>query len=119
MRPSDELEQLLSAAPHLDDAGFTARVMARLPESRSRASARRAVVLAVSLCAAFAGALTLPGFQVALAAVSDALGPLLAVASDPARAAAQLASVGMGALAVQGIVLVMIVWGAAALAREP
>src|SRR5574337_776669 len=116
MRPSNDLDHLLAEAPHLDDEGFTARVMARLPESRSGTRALRGVVLAVSLCASFVGAVTLPGFQVALAAVRDVLGPLLALPLDPVRSGAALMSVGAAALALQGVVLVMIVWGAVALA---
>jgi hypothetical protein len=118
MRPSNDLEHLLSAAPHLDDEGFTARVMARLPEPRASTRALRGVVLAVSLCASFVGAVTLPGFQVALAAVRDVLGPLLALPVDPVRSGAALTSAGTAALALQGVVLVMIVWGAVALARD-
>jgi hypothetical protein len=118
MRPSNDLEHLLSAAPHLDDEGFTARVMARLPESRSGTRALRAVVLAVSLCASFVGAVTLPGFQVALAAVRDVLGPLPALPLDPVRWGAALTSAGAAALALQAVALVMMVWGVMALARD-
>lgn len=117
MRPSNNLEHLLSAAPHLDDEGFTARVMARLPESRSGTRALRGLVLAASLGASFVGALTLPGFQVALAAVRDVLGPLLASPLDPVRSGAVLTSAGTAAV-LPAVVLGMIVWGVVALARD-
>ncbi len=117
MRPSSELERLLSAPPHLDDDGFTERVMARLPEARDGARSRRGVVLALSTCAALVGAVMLPGSQVAIAAVRDLLNPLLAMPLDPERSAAALASMGTMTLAVQGAVLAMVVWGAVALAR--
>ncbi len=118
MSPSNDLEHLLSAAPHLDDEGFTARIMAQLPESRSGTRALRGVVLAASLCASFVGAVTLPGFQVALAAVRGVLGPLLASPLDPVRSGAALTSAGTAALALPGVVLGMIVWGVVALARD-
>ncbi len=117
MKPPSELEHLLSAPPHLDDDGFTERVMARLPEARSGAPSRRGVALAVSLFAALAGAVMLPGSRVALDAVSAVLGPLLAIPLDPVRSSAALMSMGTTALAVHGVVLAMIVWGAVALAR--
>ncbi len=117
MKPSSDLEQLLSAPPYLDDDGFTERVMARLPEARDSARSRRSVVLAVSTCAALVGAVILPGSQVAIAAVRDLLEPLLATPLDPVRSGAALMSLGTTALAIHGVVLAMIVWGAVALAR--
>jgi cytochrome c oxidase assembly factor CtaG len=117
MRPSNDLEHLLSAPPHLDDEGFTARVMARLPEARAGTRSRRSIVLAASLCAALVGAVMLPGSQVALAAVRDVLEPLSAMPLDPVRSGGALMSLGTTALTVHGVILVMIVWGAVALGR--
>jgi anti-sigma factor RsiW len=113
-----DLEHLLSAAPHLDDEGFTGRVMAQLPKQRFRPRTLRGAVLAVSLCVSFLVAVTLPGCQAALAAVRDVLEPLLALPLDPARSGAALASAGPTLLALQAIILFTIVWGAVALARD-
>ncbi len=118
MRPTNDLEQLLSATPHLDDEGFTARVMARLPDARASTRSRLRLVLAASLCAALVGVVALPGSQAVLVAVRDVLEPLLAMPLDPGRAGAALTSTGATGLAVHGVLLVMIVWGAVALARS-
>jgi hypothetical protein len=54
----DRLEEELAREPYLEDGGFTARVMGRLPPPRRA----RATVLALSgLAAAAIGAATLPG----------------------------------------------------------
>lgn len=117
MKPSSNLERLLSAPPYLDDDGFTGRVMARVPESNDGARSRRSVILAVSACAALVAAAIVPGSRAAVAAVRDLLEPLLTLPLDPVRSGAALASMGTTALTVDGVVLAMIVWGAVALAR--
>lgn len=44
--PEDPLDrQLREAAPYIDDAGFTARVLAKLPASRRSERSLRAVIL--------------------------------------------------------------------------
>lgn len=118
MRPSSELEQLLSAPPYLDDEGFTVRVMARVAERRAGTRVRRRVISAMWSCAAILGAAMPPASGVVRAVVRDVLQPLLAVPFDPARSGAALMSTGAAALTVYGIVLVMTIWGAVALARD-
>jgi hypothetical protein len=61
----DPIEEVLMRAPYIDDAGFTGRVMARLPPSRHRL--RTAILLASGCAAAAVAALVLPGAAAALA----------------------------------------------------
>lgn len=122
MRPTNDLEHLLANPPHLDDEGFTARVMARLPEPGPRARPLRGLVLGVSSCASLAVAVALPPVRVALGAVRELLEPVLAFAVDPLRSGAALVSAGTATgtatLALGGAVLMVIVWGAVAIARD-
>ncbi len=60
MTPDPVDEMLKRANPYLDDAGFTARVMERLPRPRAASGRVRAWVLAGSALAATAVALLEP-----------------------------------------------------------
>lgn len=89
--PRDPLDETLGAAPYLDDAGFTERVLARLPE---RHRDRRPLVLGVATAlAAVAGVVALPGLIVGLqaslldAAPSLPASALLVAGAGPAAAA--------------------------------
>ncbi len=101
--PPDPLEAALARPPYLDDAGFTARVVAALPARRRRA--RTAVLAAGGLLSTGVGALL-------LAQLAPGLGPaLLRSLSGAAPGGDALA-----ALAVMGA---LIVTGAIALRPEP
>jgi len=62
----DPVEEALMRVPYVDDAGFTDRVMARLPPSRRRL--RVAILIASGAAAAAVAALVLPGAAATLAA---------------------------------------------------
>ena len=93
--PRDPVEELLSREPYLDDAGFTDRVLARLP---ARRDPRPLVLgLAVATAAALAAAvlpdlwrLLLAGLHAAPAALG--LPPALALAAVALAGAALLAA---------------------------
>jgi hypothetical protein len=122
MRPPTDLEHLLADSPYLDDQGFTAGVMARLPEPAPRARPLRGIILGVSLCASFAVATALPASRVVIAAVRETLAPLLAFVLDPLRSGTALVSAGTSTgtatLALGGVVLMVDLWGAAAIGRD-
>jgi hypothetical protein len=107
MRASDDdpVEALLrERAPYLDDDGFTARVIGRLPPARNLARLRALVLLAA---AAIAGLVVLvwPAAAQALRAVLGTLGP----AWRDAPANTLLAGLTL---------LALIVWGCAAAATS-
>jgi hypothetical protein len=51
MSHEDPLDALLKAGPYIDDAGFTQRVMTKLPPQRSVRRVRRTVLLCAGLAA--------------------------------------------------------------------
>lgn len=58
----DALTALLKDDAHLEDAGFSDRVMGRLPRPRHALGRREAILAGSALIAAAAGALTWSGF---------------------------------------------------------
>jgi len=86
----DPIDEVLMRAPYIDDAGFTDRVMARLPPSRRRL--RVAILIASGGAAAAVAALLLPGAAEALAAALAGLriGAIAAWAAPLGLAAALL-----------------------------
>jgi len=104
------LEELLAKpAPHLDDDGFTARVVARLPPP-ALVRERRAILGLATLLAALVVVLTPAGAGVS--AAFELVGQL--VAGGPTSSAAGLA---LPTLIVGGVLLLLSTWGAVALAR--
>ncbi len=101
--PPDPLEAALARPPYLDDAGFTARVVAALPAPRRRG--RTAVLAAGGLLSTGVGALL-------LAQLAPGLGPALAGAFTGAAPRGD----GVAALAVMAALLAT---GAIALRPEP
>jgi hypothetical protein len=91
----DRLDALLEKEPYLDDDGFTARVMDRLP--RRRRDPRPMVLGLATTAAAVTAALVLPGaVQAGLAALATvslplALPPALLVGATAAVVAAAVA----------------------------
>jgi hypothetical protein len=59
MTAPDRLEELLEREPHIDDAGFTERVLAALPARRR--DPRLAILATAAALASALGALFLPG----------------------------------------------------------
>jgi hypothetical protein len=89
--PFDPLEDALARPPHLDDAGFTDRVLSRLPRRRR---ARALVLAAGGLAAAAVAGLVLAGPLLPLVTALSAwrLGSPLDVAAALLAAATPLAT---------------------------
>ena len=110
------LDDLLATpAPHLDDDGFTARVVAGLP--RRRTGVARAVVLGVATVLAALVAAVTParaGFMALGDLVQAIFGYAQSVAAGHSAPQASL----VAPMAIAGaVVLVLLVWGAVSLAR--
>ena len=96
----DPVDEALMRGGHLDDGGFTERVMGALPPPRrARIRLAPALVLSAALVAAAAGAAVVLGPGAALVAAAGAwLGgsvPLLAVPAAVVGAVAALAATGL------------------------
>ena len=102
---SDWLDALLRGQQdgYIEDAGFTQRVVDALPQPFAPSRLRSVILLAATALACLTSLLVLPGGEY-LARM------LLAVFSEPNRA-------GPALLLTTAVLLVMIVWGAAAAAR--
>ena len=99
----DELETLLSLAPHVDDEGFTERVMAQLPARAPTLRTRTAILLASTVASCGVVALV-PGARQLLVDISLGL-------------AGSSAATGPGLVAAAAVVA-LLVWGAVAAASS-
>lgn len=110
----DRWEKLLAAPePHIDDGGFTARVMAALP--RRRALALRRALVADSLLVAALVSVLLPPFNAAFAMLGTALASLGSLLAAPDTT---IALAGVPSLLAAGVLLVLLTWGGIALAKS-
>jgi hypothetical protein len=96
--PRDPIDEMLMREPHLDDAGFTERVLARLPPPRR--GLRPAVLFGSAAIAAALAASFLPAALRDLFAALSAWHP---PALGPGAATAAIAA--LGAFALSGLVV--------------